>query len=130
MTPELKSLLAKYQAIAPKQGLDPLGYAFPPFGYAAGQALAAGGHRDQQPRPGQDRAISCTATRSTRCSATSPSARRRVDEVARTYFVQFQRRNGDGSLDQFRDLSHEAIVWPDDMKTGDLIYPYSAAKKP
>ncbi|MGH7087946.1 MAG: amino acid ABC transporter substrate-binding protein, partial [Stellaceae bacterium] len=38
--PELKSLIDRYQATAAKQGMDPLGYSFPPFGYAAGQVLA------------------------------------------------------------------------------------------
>ncbi len=45
------------------------------------------------------------------------------------YFEQFHDVT-DGSLQQFRDLTHEAIVWPPDKKTGELIYPYSAAKKP
>ena len=38
--PGTKELLAKYQAAAATQGIDPGGWAFPPLGYAAGQVLA------------------------------------------------------------------------------------------
>src|SRR5258708_28966415 len=38
--PGTKELLAKYQAAAQTQGIDPVGWAFPPLGYAAGQVLA------------------------------------------------------------------------------------------
>ena len=33
-------------------------------------------------------------------------------------------------LDQFRDTTHEVIVWPEEYKTGEMIYPYTEAKKP
>src|SRR5262249_1484856 len=38
--PGLKAMLEKYQAKAPSLGIDPLGYGFTPFAYAAGQVLA------------------------------------------------------------------------------------------
>ena len=33
-------------------------------------------------------------------------------------------------MDQFKDTTHEVIVWPKEYKTGDMIYPYAEAKKP
>jgi len=33
------------------------------------------------------------------------------------------------SMDQFRDTTHEVIVWPNEYKTGTVIYPYADAKK-
>ena len=30
---------------------------------------------------------------------------------------------------QFRDGSHETILWPAEYKTGDIIYPYDKAMK-
>ncbi len=39
--PGVKEMLAKYQEGAVGQGVDPLGFGFPPFAYAAGQVLAA-----------------------------------------------------------------------------------------
>jgi branched-chain amino acid transport system substrate-binding protein len=38
--PGLKAMLEKYQAKAPSLGIDPLGYGFTPFAYAAGQVVA------------------------------------------------------------------------------------------
>jgi len=38
--PGLKAMLEKYQAKAPSLGIDPLGYGFAPFAYAAGQVVA------------------------------------------------------------------------------------------
>ena len=38
--PGLKAMLDKYQAQAPARGIDPLGYGFTPFAYAAGEVLA------------------------------------------------------------------------------------------
>ena len=43
--------------------------------------------------------------------------------------IQFQNivRN---NLDDYRDTSHTVVLWPDAVKTGTMIYPYSAALKP
>jgi branched-chain amino acid transport system substrate-binding protein len=128
MTPALKSMLDEYQAIAPKQGLDPLGYAFPPFGYAAGQVLAdavtATNGLDQD-------AIAKYIHGHSFNTVMGPISFGPDGEWTKsgTYFVQFQHVSGN-SIDQFRDLSHEAVLWPDDKKTGNLIYPYAAAQNP
>jgi hypothetical protein len=47
---------------------------------------------------------------------------------SRVVFTQFQHVAGN-TLDEFQDAQHEIIVWPDSMKSGNLIYPYSAAEK-
>jgi len=46
----------------------------------------------------------------------------------RVVWTQFQ-GVADGSLEQFRELEHEAIVWPPDYRTGSFIYPYASALK-
>ena len=33
-------------------------------------------------------------------------------------------------MDQFKDTTHEVIVWPNDYKTGNMIYPYTDAEDP
>ena len=48
---------------------------------------------------------------------------------SRVFFTQFQHLTGN-SLDQFKDTTHEVVVWPNEYKTGNLIYPYADAKKP
>ena len=47
----------------------------------------------------------------------------------RVLVSQFQHVTGN-SLDQFKDTTHEVVVWPNEYKTGDMIYPYADAKKP
>ena len=48
---------------------------------------------------------------------------------SRVFFTQFQHVTGN-SIDQFKDTTHEVIVWPKEYKAGDMIYPYAEAKKP
>ena len=47
---------------------------------------------------------------------------------SRQFFTQFQGVTGN-DLDQFRDTTHQVILWPAEYKTGNLIYPYQDAKK-
>ena len=37
---------------------------------------------------------------------------------SRVFFTQFQHVTGN-SLDQFKDTTHEVIVWPDEYKSGE-----------
>jgi len=125
--PGLAEFLKKYQAIAAKESIDPLGYATPPFGYAAGQILeqAVADTKSLD----QDKLASYMHSH-TFHTITGDIAFGKDGEWAktRTFFTQFQNVAAN-DLEQFRDTSHEVIVWPDSLKTGTLIYPYSAAKK-
>lgn len=47
---------------------------------------------------------------------------------SRVVFTQFQDVT-DNSVDQFKDTTHEVIVWPEQYKSGNMIYPYAAARK-
>jgi branched-chain amino acid transport system substrate-binding protein len=47
---------------------------------------------------------------------------------SRVFFTQFQHVTGN-SVDQFKDTSHEPVVWPDQYKSANVIYPYAEAKK-
>jgi branched-chain amino acid transport system substrate-binding protein len=127
-SPELKALLDKYQEMAAKQGLDPLGYAFPPFGYAAGQVLEAAVTATQS--LDQDKIAQYIHTHPFHTVAGDMSFGPDGEWTkSQVLFAQFQHVTS-GALDQFRDAAHEAIVWPDAKKTGEMIYPYSAAKSP
>jgi len=128
LTPESEALIAAYQArAATEKGVDPLGYVFPPFGYAAGQVLAA----------------AVTATKSFDAETLAKWLHTHpVKTILReiTYnpdgewsesgrlFTQFRHVVPD-NLDQFRSTDHEAIVWPAKYKTADFIYPYDKAKQ-
>jgi branched-chain amino acid transport system substrate-binding protein len=120
-------LIQQYQARAQGQGVDPLGYTFPPFGYAAGQVLAD--------------AVAATGTLDHAKLAqyihthgfetvVGPIAFGKDGEwtEARRVFTQF-RNVQPNDVEQFRDTRHEEIVWPDAFKTADIIYPYGEARK-
>ena len=126
--PGLKELLKTYQAKAPDLKIDPLGHGFVPFGYAAGQVLAQ----------------AVEATKSLDHQKIADYMRKNkfqtvVGEIGfgsegewaktRQFATQFQGVTKDGGLDQFRDTTQEVILWPEEYKTGNLIYPYGDAKK-
>ena len=126
--PGTKELLAKYQAVAQQQKIDPMGWAFPPLGYAAGQVLAEAVEGAKT----LDQVKLAAYMHSHTFSTVVGNIKFGKDgewAKSRVFFTQFQHVTGN-SMDQFRDTTHEAIVWPSEYKTGNLIYPYADAKKP
>lgn len=126
--PGTNELLAKYQEAAKSQGIDPMGWAFAPIAYAAGQALAQG----VEATNGTDQvAIAAWLHSHTVHTVVGDITFGKDGEwaKARVFFTQFQHVTGN-SIDNFRDTTHEVVVWPDEYKTGDMIYPYGDAKKP
>jgi len=125
--PGTRDVLAKYQAIAKEQKIDPMGWAFAPIGYAAGQVLAEAveGAKtlDQVKLAAYMRGHSFS-------TVVGPIKFGKDGEWAksRVFFTQFQHVTGN-AMDQFKDTAHEVIVWPSEYKTGNLIYPYADAKK-
>ncbi len=128
MTPETTGLLDKYAAIAAKEGLDPLGYSFPPFAYSAGQVLADAVTATQS--LDQDKLAQYIHAHEFH-TVVGPISFGPDGEWTKSeqFFVQFQHVTGH-TVDQFRDISHEPIVWPDSKKTGDFAFPYARAKVP
>ena len=125
--PGTKELLAKYQAAAATQGIDPGGWAFPPLGYAAGQVLA----QAVEGTKSLDHAKLAAYMRDhTFKTVVGDIAFGKDGEWAksRVFFTQFQNVAA-GNLDQFRDGSVQPILWPPQYKTGTMIYPYASAKK-
>jgi branched-chain amino acid transport system substrate-binding protein len=126
--PGTLDLLRKYREVAKSQGLDPMGWSYPPLGYAAGQVLAQaveGAKTLDQ--------VKLAAYMHGHAFHTV------VGEISfgkdgewtksRVVFTQFQNVT-DNSVDQFKDTTHEVIVWPEQYRSGNMIYPYAAAKKP
>ena len=125
--PGVTGVLKRCQAKAAGEKIDPIGYAFVPFGYAAGQVLAQ----------------AVETTRSLDQAKLADYIHRHsfytvVGEInytpdgawaqPRTLFTQFQNVAA-GIIDQFRDGSVQPILWPPQYKSGSLIYPYATAKK-
>jgi branched-chain amino acid transport system substrate-binding protein len=125
--PGVKELLATYQARAGKEGADPLGYNFVPYGYAAMQVL---GDAVEATR-------SLDQTKIAEYMHTHPF-KTVVGDVEfgpdgewvkpRVLVVQFQHVTGN-DVDQFRDTSRTVIVWPPEYQSGTFMYPYMDAQK-
>ena len=123
---ESKEFLKKYQAKAPSAGVDPLGYYLPPFAYGYLQVL-------QQAVEGikgvdQDKLADYLRTHTfktvvgdVKFGPNGEWSEPRVNEV------QFQNVKAN-DVEQFRDPQTEVILWPPELKTGALMYPYSEVK--
>jgi branched-chain amino acid transport system substrate-binding protein len=125
--PGLIDLMNRYQAKAPELKTDPIGYAFVPFGYAAGQILA--------------QAVSDTKTLDHDKLAAylhSHTFKTVAGDIAygkdgewketRQYLTQFQNVEPN-NLEQFKSGDKQPILYPPEYKTGEMIYPYDAARK-
>ena len=125
--PGLKELLAKYQAKAPELKIDPLGYGYIPFGYGAGQVLA----QAVEATKSLDHDKLANYMHANAFQTVAGEIRFGQDgewSKSRQFMSQFQNITGN-DLAQFRDTSHQVILWPAEYKTGDMIYPYDKAKK-
>ena len=125
--PGLKAMLEKYQAKAPSLGIDPLGYGFTPFAYAAGQVVA----QAVEATKSLDHDKLAHYIRSHKFSTVAGEIAFGKDgewTKSRQFFTQFQGVSGN-DLAQFRDTAHQVILWPPEYKTGNIIYPYQDAKK-
>jgi branched-chain amino acid transport system substrate-binding protein len=125
--PGVQELLAKYQSRAPALNIDPLGYNYAPFGYAAMQVLAQGVEGTKSLDPDKIATFLHTHTLDT---VVGPIAYGPDGEwtKARVIVSQFQNVTGHDAA-QFKDLSKQVIVWPAEYKSGNLIYPYADAQK-
>ena len=126
-TPEAMEFLKRYQAKSAAAGVDLLGFYLPPFAYAdmqvLQQAVTAVGSLDQQKIADYMR----SHTFKTVAGDITFGANGEWTE-ARVLEVQFQNvKNND--VDQFRDPKVEVVLYPPALKNGDLIYPYSDARK-
>jgi branched-chain amino acid transport system substrate-binding protein len=122
----VKEFLAKYQARAGAEGVDPLGYYLGTWGYAYAQLIGdaikgAGGTNDEKLAQ-----YFRTATFNTILGPVKFGANGEWAE-SRMIAVQYHGIKGD-ALDQFKDMNVQTIVGPEKFATGKMIYPYEAAK--
>jgi branched-chain amino acid transport system substrate-binding protein len=125
--PGTRDFLGKYAAQAPGLGIDPLGYAFAPFGYAAGQVLADAVAATKS----LDHAKLADYVRGHAFSTVVGEMSFGTDgewAKPRMVFTQFQNVAAN-NVDQFRDGSHEPVLWPPEYKSGSIVYPFTEARK-
>jgi branched-chain amino acid transport system substrate-binding protein len=125
--PGLQDFLAKYRARAAGQQIDPFGYGFSPFGYAAGQILAQAVNAT---RSLDHEKIAQYIHATTFSTVAGEIAFGKDGEWAkpRTVFSQFQDVQP-GNVDQFRDGSRQPILWPPEYRKGTMVYPYAEATR-
>jgi branched-chain amino acid transport system substrate-binding protein len=123
--PGSSDLIKKYQERAKGQGVDPLGYYMPVWAYAylqvLGQAIeGTEGLNDDALADYIHKTTFKTVVGDVKFGPTGEW------EQERTLATQFQNIKGN-SLDEFRDLKTDVIVYPPQYKSGDVIYPYEKA---
>jgi branched-chain amino acid transport system substrate-binding protein len=125
--PGIEDFLRRYQAQAEKAGVDPLGHYLPPWAYAylqvLGQAVEGTKSLDQQKIAEHvHKAEFDTIVGKVKFGANGEWQRSRV--------LQVQFRDIDTTdVAQFHKPGKRVVVWPEQYKSGDLIYPYSKALK-
>jgi branched-chain amino acid transport system substrate-binding protein len=121
--PGIEEFLKKYQARAKDSGVDPLGFYQPPFAYAAmqvlEQAIKATGTLD-------DDKLAQYIHKNTFKTIVGDIRFNELGEWAdaRLIMVQFQNIQGSG-LEQYMTGHKQVIVYPNDLRDGDLEYPFS-----
>ncbi len=118
-------LLKKYQERAKAAGTDPLGYYMPVWAYADLQVL---GDAIAATKSLNDDVLAAYMHKTTFKTVVGDVKFNEQGEWAeeRTLAAQFQNIKGH-SIDDFRDLTTEVIIYPPQYKSGEVIYPYEKA---
>jgi branched-chain amino acid transport system substrate-binding protein len=122
-----KEFFEKYTKRAVEAKVDPLGYYLAPFGYASGQlveqAIKAVGSLDQK-------AIARYLRENTHQTIVGPIAFSADGERRQTAVLEAQFRGiVDKNIEQFRSPGKQVILFPENLKSGELVAPFEAARK-
>jgi branched-chain amino acid transport system substrate-binding protein len=121
------SFFAKYQARAPKLGIDPLGYYLGGWGYARLQVLAdaiAGAKSIND-----DKVADYLRSRSFDTIMASNIKFGKNGEWTRSAMLQVQYHGitDAANLDTWRGMTSQTVLTPAELKTGEVIFPYAKA---
>jgi len=124
---DAKKFLSEYQAKAPSAGVDSLGYYLPPFAYGYMQVLqqAVEGTKSLDQAKLADYLRSHTFKTVVGDVRFGPSGEWSAPRVLEVQFRGI--KNND--VAQFKEPDTETILWPDQLKTGAVTYPYTDAQK-
>jgi branched-chain amino acid transport system substrate-binding protein len=125
--PGVEEMLSKYQAKAPAENVDPLGYYMTPFAYSQlqvlGDAVSAVGSLDQ------DKIAQYIHTHTFKTVLGDIAFAENGEwSKSRVIQIQFHDIKGNG-LDQFREMATQTVVYPPEYASGKPIYPYEKAKQ-
>ena len=121
-----KEFFEKYTKLAVQAKVDPLGFYLAPYGYAMGQmieeAINATKSLDQK-------ALAKFIRENVHKTIVGPIAYAEDGEWKESATLEAQFRNvKDKNIDQFRSAGKQVIVFPDRLKTGDLVTPFEASR--
>jgi branched-chain amino acid transport system substrate-binding protein len=121
-----KDFFAKYAPRAVAAKVDPLGYYLAPFGYAIGQMLEAAVSATK----GLDqKAIAKYLRENEHKTIVGPIAFSADGERKVSATLQAQYRGVvDKNLDQFKVAGKQVILFPENLKTGEVIVPFEKAR--
>jgi branched-chain amino acid transport system substrate-binding protein len=122
-----KEFFEKYTKRAAEAKVDPLGFYIAPYGYAMGQmieqAVNATKSLDQK-------TLAKYLREHTHKTIVGPIAYAEDGEWKQSATLEAQFRGiKDKNMDQFRQAGKQVILFPDNLKTGDLITPFEDARK-
>jgi branched-chain amino acid transport system substrate-binding protein len=122
-----KAFFETYSKRAVEAKVDPLGYYLAPFGFAMGQlieeAVNATKSLDQK-------TLAKYLRDNVHHTIVGPIEYAADGEWKETATLEAQFRGVvDKNVDQFRSSGKQVILFPDRLKTGDLIFPFEAARK-
>jgi branched-chain amino acid transport system substrate-binding protein len=122
-----KAFFETYAKRAVEAKVDPLGYYLAPFGYASGQlveqAIKAVGSLDQK-------AIAKYLRENEHKTIVGPIAFSADGERKENATLQAQFRGVvDKDIEQFRGPGKQVILFPEKLKSGELVAPFEAARK-
>jgi branched-chain amino acid transport system substrate-binding protein len=125
--PGTKEFFEKYTKRAAEAKVDPLGFYIAPYGYAMGQMIEEAVNAQKSL---DQKGIAKFLHTHTIETIVGPIAFSEDGEwkVSATVEAQF-RGIKDKNMDQFRQAGKQVILFPDNLKTGDLITPFEAARK-
>jgi branched-chain amino acid transport system substrate-binding protein len=122
-----KEFFEKYTKRAIEAKVDPLGFYLAPYGYAMGQmieeAVTATKSLDQ-------RTLAKFIRENTHKTIVGPITYAEDGEWKESSTLEAQFRGvNDKDIDQFRSAGKQVILFPERLKTGDLVTPFEAARK-
>jgi len=124
--PGVAELINKYQARDGAEGVDPLGYYMAPWAYAQYQVL---GQAIEATKSLDDQKLGDYIRKTTFKTVGGDISFGPNGEWAQPRVLQVQYQGIKGNdIGQFKDISTQVVVAPDEYKSGNLIYPYEKAK--
>jgi branched-chain amino acid transport system substrate-binding protein len=124
--PGLAELMKRYQAEAPNLKTDAFGFAFVPFGYAAGQVLAQA--VTETKTLDHDKLAAYIHSHTFQTVAGEIGFGKDGEwSKTRQFLTQFQ-NVVPNNVEQFKSGDKQPILWPPEYKTGEIIYPYEKAR--